>query len=109
MFSAFSMLASMRNKWGSSATGLGIGADFWNFSSYPAAIGLQAAQIITDRVTNNTIRSNRSYDNSEQRGVVLAESATSSYPYAAANNTILDNSAEFGVGPAPPALGGFLD
>jgi hypothetical protein len=92
--------------------GKGIGLDFWDFNfgeSTPAAIHLQAAKITTDRVRNNTIRSNRTYDNSEQRGVVVAEPAQSSDPYAADNNTITDNTAEVGVAPAPPVWDGFLD
>jgi hypothetical protein len=92
--------------------GKGIGLDFWDFNfgaSTPAAIHLQAAKIDSDRARNNTIRSNRTYDNSQQRGVVVAEPTSSSDPYGPINNSIVDNVAESGVAPAPPTLSGFLD
>lgn len=92
--------------------GKGIGLDFWDFNfgaSTPAAIHLQAAKIITDRVRDNIIRSNRTYDNGEQRGVVVAEPAQSSDPYGAINNSISDNVAETSIAPDPPSLSGFLD
>jgi len=92
--------------------GTGIGLDFWdtNFNaSTPVAIHLQAAKAITDRVRNNIIRGNRTYDNGEQRGVVVAEPAAAGDPFEAAGNTIVDNSAISGPAPDPPALDGFLD
>ena len=92
--------------------GKGIGLDFWdtNFgASTPVAIHLQAAKIESDRVRNNIIRSNRSYDNAEQRGVVGAEPTSTSDPYGPINNLISDNLADTSVAPDPPSLNGFLD
>jgi hypothetical protein len=92
--------------------GKGIGLDFWDFNfgaSTPAAIHLQAAKIETDRVRDNLIRSNRTYDNSEQRGVVVAEPTSASDPFGPINNSISDNIAETVVAPDPPVLNGFLD
>lgn len=84
--------------------GKGIGLDFWDFNfgaSPPAAIHLQAAKLDTDRVRNNLIRSNRTYDNTEQRGVVVAEPTSTSDPYGPINNTIVDNLAVSGLAPEP--------
>jgi hypothetical protein len=92
--------------------GKGIGLNFWDYNfglSVPAAIHLQVAKLETDRVRNNTIRSNQTYDNSEQRGVVLAEPTSASEPFGAADNIITDNTAEPGAAPDPPTLDGLLD
>lgn len=87
------------------AIGQGSGLDFWDFNfnlSTPAAIHLQAAKISTDQVRSNTIAHNDTYDNSQQRGVVVAEGASASDPFAAAGNTLIDNVAQTGLAPLPP-------
>ena len=92
--------------------GKGIGLDFWDFNfgaSLPAGIHIQAAKVEGDRVRDNIIRSNRTYDNSEQRGPVVAEPTSPSDPFGPINNSISDNLAESSVAPDPPSLNGFLD
>ncbi|WP_442484553.1 right-handed parallel beta-helix repeat-containing protein [Aeoliella sp. SH292] len=96
--------------------GQGFGLDFWdtNFAlSTPAAIHLQAAQVGSDRVRNNTIINNRSYDNDEQRGIVVAESSNSGSPFEAYinvpseedSNTVHSNIEDTGLAPDPPSFG----
>jgi len=85
--------------------GKGIGLDFWDFNfglTTPAAIHLQAAQLDTDRVRNNLIIDNNSYDNDEQRGIVMAEPGNGSTPFEPINNTITNNIEQILNAPEPP-------
>lgn len=85
--------------------GKGFGLDFWDYNfalSTPAAIHLQAAQLDSDRVRNNTIVDNNAYDNGEQRGIVVAEPSNSGSPFPAVNNVIANNVEQSGPAPPPP-------
>jgi hypothetical protein len=100
--------------------GKGFGMDFWdtNFAlSTPAAIHVQAAQLESDRVRNNTIINNNSYDNDEQRDIVMAEPSNSGSPFEAyindpnqlKSNTVTNNIEQIGAPPGPPPLEGLPD
>jgi hypothetical protein len=85
--------------------GKGVGLDFWDFNftlSTPAAIHIQAAQLESDRVRNNVIVNNFSYDNAEQRGLVMIEGSAPGSLYPGINNTIQGNVAQTGAVPDAP-------
>jgi hypothetical protein len=78
---------------------------------------VQAAQLESDRVRNNTIINNNSYDNDEQRDIVMAEPSNSGSPFEAyindpnqlKSNTVTNNIEQIGAPPGPPPLEGLPD
>jgi hypothetical protein len=89
--------------------GKGVGLDFWDFNftlSVPGAVFLPATGLESDRTRDNVIVNNFSYDNTEQRGIVMLESSAPGSLYPAINNLIQGNIAR--TGPAPEAPFGAL-